>query len=363
MQARPPDRIVDGMVRFVTPVPRGEATGLVADVYAQSTAELGAVFGPHLSPAPALHAAAWVAVRESQVAGRAPRSRKEAVAAAVAVANACPFCIDAHTALVHATGSHRLADAVARGEVPPDPDDAALVAWAAATRMPGAAAPHVPPFPAELAPEYLGTVLVNHFVNRMMDALRPGPLLPANRLLSGPARRLAGLLLARRVRRPRRPGEGLPLLAGLPAGPVPDWAADSPVGPAFAALRYAARSGGSLLTDPGTVHSALSTWDGTHPPLSGGWLADAVAAAPAADRPGVRLALLAAAAPYRITGADVESWRYGYPERDDAGLVRLLAFGAITAVERIEAGFDPCAHRTGGASLDAWSIETDSPAS
>ncbi|WP_440069920.1 hypothetical protein [Streptosporangium sp. OZ121] len=56
---------------------------------------------------------------------------------------------------------------------------------------------------------------------------------------------------------------------------------------------------------------------------------------PGADRPGARLALLAAPAPYRVTDADVAAWRAGHP--DDAGLVRLLAYGAITAVEGVEA--------------------------
>jgi hypothetical protein len=88
--------------RYVTPVPGKAATGLVAAVYAQSAAELGAAFSPHLSPAPDLHAATWAVLRESQLVGRAPRASKEAVAAAVAVANSCPFCIDAHTALIHA---------------------------------------------------------------------------------------------------------------------------------------------------------------------------------------------------------------------------------------------------------------------
>jgi AhpD family alkylhydroperoxidase len=324
------------MYRFVTPVPRKSATGLVAAVYAQSVAELGAAFGPHLSPAPDLHAAAWAALRESQLAGRAPRARKEAAAAAVAVANSCPFCVDAHTALVHATGAHRLADAVARGETPPDPADAALVGWAAATRTPGAAALRTLPFPPDQAAEYIGTVLVNHFVNRMMDALRPGPLLPSNRLLSGPARRLAGMMLARVARRTHRPGLSLPLLADLPAGAPPAWAGDTPVGPAYAAFRRAATVGGALLRDPGIVHSVLSWWDGTHPPLFGGWLAEAVAAAPPADRPGTRLALLAAVAPYRLTQADVAAWRGD--DRTEADLIRLLAFGAITAVDRIEAG-------------------------
>src|SRR5690349_13027360 len=69
--------IVKPMYRFVTPVPPSKARGLVAAVYAQSVAELGAAFGPHLSPAPDLHAAAWAALRESQLAGRAPRALKE----------------------------------------------------------------------------------------------------------------------------------------------------------------------------------------------------------------------------------------------------------------------------------------------
>src|SRR5262245_18842528 len=102
--------------RHVTPVPRKAATGSVAAVYAQSAAELGAAFSPHLSPAPDLHAAAWAALRESQVAVRAPRAAKEAVAAAVAIANSCPFCVDAHSVLIHAAGAHRLADAIVRGE-------------------------------------------------------------------------------------------------------------------------------------------------------------------------------------------------------------------------------------------------------
>ncbi|MGJ6964975.1 hypothetical protein ACSDR0_24000 [Streptosporangium sp. G11] len=40
-------------------------------------------------------------------------------------------------------------------------------------------------------------------------------------------------------------------------------------------------------------------------------------------------------APYRVTDADVAAWRAGHP--DDADLVGLGAYGAITAVEGIEA--------------------------
>jgi hypothetical protein len=68
-----------------------------------------------------------------------------------------------------------------------------------------------------------------------------------------------------------------------------------------------------------------------------GWTSP-LATLPDTDRPGVRLALLAALAPYRITDADIAAWRsLGSPDSADADLVRLLAFGAITAVDRVEA--------------------------
>jgi hypothetical protein len=82
------------------------------------------------------------------------------------------------------------------------------------------------------------------------------------------------------------------------------------------------------------IRSRVAQWDGTHPPLGSGWLDEPLAAMPASDRPGARLALLTALAPYRITDADVAAWRATHPS--DADLVRLLAFGAFTAVEHIE---------------------------
>jgi AhpD family alkylhydroperoxidase len=323
--------------RYVTPVPGKAATGLVAAVYAQSAAELGAAFSPHLSPAPDLHAATWAVLRESQLVGRAPRASKEAVAAAVAVANSCPFCIDAHTALIHATGAHRLADAIALGDTPADPGDAALVTRAKATRRPAAPELRTPPFPAELTSEFVGTVLVNHFINRMMDALRPDSVLPANPMLARAGRRVAGLALARTVRRSHRPGESLPLLADAAAGVPPAWAAETLIGAAVAALQTAAAAGRELLgaSARAVIRTRVAEWDGTHPPLSGGWLDEPLAATPTTDRPGARLALLAALAPYRITDANVAAWRATHSA--DADLVRLLAFGAVTAVDRIEA--------------------------
>ncbi|MFJ6211738.1 DNA-binding protein [Streptomyces sp. NPDC092296] len=331
------------LYRYTAPVRKKAATGPVAAVYAQMSADFLLGDGPlmALSPAPDLLTAAWALLREAQVAGDASRAGRELVAAVVSSGNECPFCVDAHTLLVHATGAHASAETVRSGGTPADPGHAALVAWAtgtatAATAATAATGSAAPPFPAAEAPEYLGTVLVTHFINRMVSSLLTEELLPGGLQGSALVRRVAGRVAGGNARRRSRPGESLPLLAGLPAAPPPSWAGDSPVGPAFAALRAVAATGGDLLTDPArtAVLDTVARWDGGPQPMASGWLDAPLAALPAADRPAARLALLAALAPYRVTDADIAAWRTPH-HRPDAELVRLLAFGAMAAVERV----------------------------
>jgi AhpD family alkylhydroperoxidase len=334
--------------RYVEPVTKDAATGVVAQVYAKLTSDSGLIRLPAfmtlppvfmtLSPAPDVLAAIWAVTRESLLAGRATRTSKEVVALAVSVANRCPFCVDAHTIYLHATGEHQLAESIARGETPADPQHAKLVDWAMATRTPGAAPLSTPPFAAGLTAEYVGTALAFHFINRTASALLDENLLPGNLQKSRLVRRIGGRVLSGTVRRPLPRGGSRPMLAELAAGPTPTWAAGTPIGAAFAALHAAASAGAALLSEPARaiVLDAVAGWDGAHPPLAGGWLSEPLAALPDRDRPAAKLALLAALAPYRVTDADVAAWRTTHPS-SDADLVRLIAFGAITAVHRIEA--------------------------
>lgn len=325
------------MFRYTTPVRRA-ANGQVAAVYTQLRSDFG--FRPPamvaVSPAPDVLAADWALLRESLLVGSVSRADKEIVATAVSLANRCPFCVDAHTMFLHATGSSKLAEAVKRGEPPADPALAKLFAWAKATRTPNAPELSAPPFAAAEAPEYIGTALSFHFVNRMVSALLTENVLPANLQRWRVIRDLGGRLFAGILRRPLRTGDGLRVLAEVPAEPVPAWAGDSPIGTAFAALRVASSPGGELLTEAAraVVLDAVAEWDGSHPPMTGGWPADLLRVLPDPDRAGVKLALLAAIAPYRITDTDVAAWRATHPA--DADLVRLLAFGAMAAVRRIE---------------------------
>ena len=141
-------------------------------------------------------------------------------------------------------------------------------------------------------------------------------------------RSIGGRTFQKAVRRSCAPGDSLSLIDDPQPGP--SWAAGTPVGPAYAALRTAASMGAGLLgeADLALVRTTVAAWDGAHPPLSWEALPDR------ASRPGARLALLAALAPYRITDEDVAAWKK--PPFSDHCLVHLIAFGAFTAVDRIE---------------------------
>ncbi|MFK4693399.1 carboxymuconolactone decarboxylase family protein [Streptomyces pristinaespiralis] len=311
--------------RFTDPAPPSAATGVTADVYGQMARDFGierAATFVVLSDSPPLMTGAWALLRESLLAGRVSRTDKEVVAAGVSLANRCPFCVDAHTVLLHATGDHALAETIARGEEPADAGHRRLLAWGKDIRGPR-------PFPAEQTPEHLGTALAFHFINRIVSALLNENMLPGGPQKYRLVRSAAGRSLARTVRREVPPGESLELLRT--SGTEPAWAAGTAVGTAYGALREAALMGAGLLSedDRTLVRKTVADHDGVaRPPLSADWLPDRE------ESPGARLTLLAALAPYRITEEDVRAWRT--PRHTDHCLVHLTAYGAITAVERIE---------------------------
>ncbi|WP_433359442.1 carboxymuconolactone decarboxylase family protein [Actinoplanes sp. CA-142083] len=323
--------------RFLTPPPP-PADGLVAGVYRQLREDF---LGPLptfkvLSAAPEILAATWALMREALLVPPEGRVDREVVAAAVSVANRCRFCVDAHVTLLHSLGEHALAEVIAGGGRPAGARHAELVDWAAASRSPRASRWNSP-----YGPEVSGTLLAFHFINRVVSALLDPDLLPGG-LQRFPAVRSAGGRFYARTTRSRSALEPGRSLAVLSAGTPPAWAGDSPVGVAYAALRDA--TGGDLLSEAvrETVVGTVRWEDGTHPARPADWATDLVRDLPPADRVGARIALLTAFAPAAISRGDVELWRLTHPS--DADLVRLIAYGAMTATDHVARSLDP-AHR------------------
>jgi AhpD family alkylhydroperoxidase len=323
--------------RYFTPAPVRAARGLTAEVYRQLREEF---LGPvptfrALSAVPEVLAATWALMREALLAGDASRVERELVAAAVSRANRCRFCVDAHVMLLHALGEHALAEVIAGGGTPTQPRHAELVAWAEASRSPAAAA-----WTSPYGSEVTGTLLAFHFINRVVSALLDPDLLPGGLQRLPVVRSVGGRLYTDAARAPKEPGRSLPLLG---AGTT---AEDGPVGIAYTSLKHAAMRGGDLLSEVArqTVTATVRWEDGRHPARPAEWAAELVRDLSGTDRVGARIALLAAFAPSAISPGDVALWRRSNPA--DADLVRLIAYGAMTATDHIARALAP-AHLLG----------------
>ncbi|TDB98889.1 carboxymuconolactone decarboxylase family protein [Actinomadura sp. 7K534] len=333
-----------GQARHVTPVPPPAAGDLVAQVYAQVERDFGMLAPPIAlhSPSPQALAASWVILRETLVAtGVTGRAVKEAVGAAVSRSNTCPYCVDVHAATLRGLADDgsaaRDATAVATGgaDAIGDAGLREIVRWAGASgRRDPARRGRPPGSPAEAA-ELAGVAVTFHYLNRMVNVfLRESPFPPGL-----PAAARGGLLrLLVRVLRgatlgTHPPGASLDLLPPAePAVPL-GWAAGSPtVTEAFARASTAVEAAG-VRSVPGSVRelvtATLADWDGTEPPLSGGWPGDLVTGLPPADRPAGRLALLTALASYRAGPGAVEAFRR--TGSDDRALIELTSWAAMTA--------------------------------
>ncbi|MEV0001778.1 carboxymuconolactone decarboxylase family protein [Micromonospora sp. NPDC050980] len=338
--ARATYRATRDHVRHVVPVAPADATGPVASVYRQLTDDFGMLAPPVLlhSPAPDVLAACWVMLRETLIAsGRAPRAAKETVAAAVSQANRCPYCVTVHGSTLDGLLGSAAGRAVLAGE--PVADDR-LAALARAFGQGDRSVP--PPVDAGQLAELTGVAVTFHYLNRMVNVfLRDSPLPDVPARAADTARRVAGRMMGRLARPARAPGRSLDL---LPRAAVPadlDWARSQPrVAEALSRAYRAIDTAGAAVVPAGVRELLADRLPG--PPPDGGpggeaaWLAAGVAALPPDERPAGRLALLTAAAAYRVTPRVVADCRAtGF---DDAALVRLTAWAALTAARRVEAG-------------------------
>jgi alkylhydroperoxidase family enzyme len=337
---------VQRQVRHVTPVPPDAATGVVAATYTQIADEMRLVIPPALmhSPSPRALAAYWMLMRESLLVGDlADRARKEAVAAAVAVATICPYCVDMHTVSMYELSGEHDAEHLSADRIDAmhDPAIREISAWARTAHQ----APEGPGLPAGLSAaqrgELIGTLTAMHYLTRTVNVFLANFLLPP--VLVGRARRRMkqglGRLLRSTLRAPRAAGRSVGLLppADLPADLR--WAAASPSvarAMAGAAATYDAAAG-RWLTDGvrALVAGHLDRWHGEETGISTAWCEDALDGLDPHDRATGRLALLTAVASHQVGDDTVAAFRDVLP--GDEALVEVTGWAAFEAARRIGA--------------------------
>jgi AhpD family alkylhydroperoxidase len=317
-------------VRYVSPVRRGAAQGLVGSVYEQVEREFG-VLAPSLvlhSPAPEVLAASWLMLRETLlVSGKVSRAAKEAVATTVSLANTCPWCTTVHSTML---------SGLTEG---PAPELSAVTTWARDCGTEEGARLHEPPCAVEEAPELIGTTVIFHYYNRMVNVfLTEVPLPPgAPRMALGPVMWILGRRMQPAAVRSHQAGMSLEL---LPAASLPrdlSWATGDPLTEDAFARGCAAIDGAGHRSVPPSVRDLvmkeLGDWHGEQRGPSRAWVEGPVSGLPMADRPAGRLALLTALSSYQVDRPVVKMFRASDP--DDSALVELTAWASLAAARRV----------------------------
>ncbi|TDF92790.1 carboxymuconolactone decarboxylase family protein [Paenibacillus piri] len=331
------------MIKYIRPLPVSSCNGLVSEMYKQIRRDFGFVgdiFIMH-SPSPPLLASLWAALRETELVGSVPRGIKEAVAAAVARANQCSFCVDAHTTMLMAAGNHEVAQKISKDQVDSISDEKmySIVKWALATRSPRSSILLNPPFTAQEAPEIIGTAVTTHYITRMMDVLLTNKtLVPINHsLMNYMIKRVIALLFSSSIRKSRKPGESIVFLS---EALLPDdlrWAKSHPIiSRAFACFAADTEAAGHT-TLPEEVRSNvrhyIDEWDGKEPGLSRKWVEQTVKTLSGPSKIAAKLALLTAIAPYQIDEDLIQDFRSAY--EDDVQLLNVLSWSSFMAARKI----------------------------
>ena len=314
--------------------------------YKQMTHDVTGVHEPFLmhSAAPDILLGLWSAYRETLLAkGKMRRDHKEIISVIVSELNRCPWCYEAHSISLHATGASRTLKAIKDKPVDIDEKSAAIIEWTRATRTPGAAILANPPFSAEAAPEMIGLAVVYHYMTRMVNVLLVESALPQQQWVKAPMIRLLSLIFAPFARRSIPNGETLALLPDAPLPVDLQWAASNEIiAGAFARFAHAIEEAASR-TVPAevcqVVQEYLSTWQGDDPGMSRRWVDELIAPLNHENQTIAKLALLGAISPHHVDEGIINEFRAVLP--DDKQLIELLSWACFSVARRIGTWLQP----------------------
>ncbi|VAW65114.1 hypothetical protein MNBD_GAMMA11-2116 [hydrothermal vent metagenome] len=339
------DDMTGKQVRYLSPVPANSPTPEIVELYTQVRREFQLV--PPLtlfSPSAELFDGVWRVLRESLIIdGSVQRSTLEAVSAAVSSINACPYCVDAHSGMLHATSRHDVVDSLYANDMSLIQDDETrrIVQWALATKTPGAAILESPPFTVDQAPEIIGTAMVFHFINRMVSVFlstSPMPVAFESITLRKIAVRIFGATMAKKIVNREATNEPLGDSASLEHMPEDlKWALPcKSIALAFShfsELMVQQEAQYIPLSVANIVHKQLDLWLGEDMPMGNGWVDRLTDDLSGADKQIAKLALLAALAPYRVDDTVVSEFQAECP--GDNALLAVTAWASFAAVRKV----------------------------
>ena len=330
-----------GKVRYIRPVRREDANGLVAEVYREISRDFLFLAPAMLhSPIPELLAGSWSIFRETLLTGGVPRMLKEAIALGVSEANSCLYGIECHSLRLREAGAttNEIMIRSPRNRV------AALIDWASRSPACTLSGPAGAPFGQREAPEIIGTAVCVHYFNRVSNVFLEQSPLPFPSTLGWVRdifERLAAKTVESRVINTQRlAGASLSL---LPPADLPEdlqWAGrNGATAGAFARMAHVIEGVCSRCVPEeirAFIGSRLASWNGERPPPERSWATSAVQCLHEADRPLATLLLLTLFASHRVDAPVLDAVRRsaGTQTRADQVLLGAVSWAAFCAARR-----------------------------
>lgn len=322
-------------------VTKRQATGLVAEVLKQSETDffINGTITCHAA-CPELMAGMWSGGREVVlVSDRLPAWLKKAMGAMLSKENQCPYCEDMLVGLTYGAKQAEVAASIRKGDEHGISDERVrkIMEWVRASVAADSAPLRRPPFdPAEL-PEAIGTLLVFSYTNKITDFTIEGS--PVSETMKGLTLRVLGGELAESARLELEPGRSLTLLPSSPQPPDLGWADANPrVSDAISRWIAVVDSAVDSELEPSLrrwLQLRIDDWRGGAMPLSRAWVENEVASLGGADRAKARAVLLVMKASYQMDDSVIDELEsHGV---DEAGLIKLGAWAALSAARRVAA--------------------------
>jgi AhpD family alkylhydroperoxidase len=327
-------------IRHLMRINEEDASALVAQVYSEMSRDF--ILAPPItihSIIPELLAGVWVASCESLIAGPANRVDRETIATAVSRINTCPYCVDVHSMMLNGAGQHELAAELSvslKNNLPVTSNAKQIVEWAMATRTPDAAILASPPFSKVDAPQMIGTAILFHYINRVVNIFLDESPMPFQvpRIMKS----FVGSKMTKRVVNVvGKPGESLHL---LPESALPTdmfWAASNlAVAGGLARMATAVERAGEAALPAATrelLLTRLQGWRGEDMGLGRGWVDNAIEMLAPEERPAARLAFLAAFSSYQVDDEVIRACRA--IGASDKTLLAVVSWASFSAARKI----------------------------
>ena len=325
-------------INYIKHIDPSDASGLVLDIYSQLKNDFGRIAEPIAlhSIIPELLASNFCAFRETYIIeDKVKREVKEAIATSVSKINQCPWCVDAHSMMLHGLKNTNVAKAIETGNLDTIDDIRvrSIVEWAQSSRSPRSAIVKDPPFTREEAPEVIGTAVYYHYINRMVSVLLNESLLPDVPIFKGLFKMLVARSFSATLRRTKVAGESLKFIADFDFRDEISWAdTNERIATSFAAFKSTVETLAREHVPKEIMvimEDTLENWQGENSGLGRNWTEKYIADLDEHLKPVARLSLLSAISPYQIDERVIGSYRE-FNSKDEA-LLATLSWASYSA--------------------------------